>query len=71
MLRISPRNRRSTDDRTLEWGSFYSGGAHASTKILPANGYGAGAGVAAFHRSTTDAVVVLSVFLNPGTGAFA
>jgi hypothetical protein len=33
-------------------------------------GYGAGAGVVAFHRSTTDAVVVLSDFLNPATGAF-
>jgi len=32
--------------------------------------YGAGAAVAAFHRRTTDAVVVLSVFLNPGTGSF-
>src|SRR6185295_12867644 len=32
--------------------------------------YGAGAAVAAFQCSTTDAVVLLSVFLNPGTGAF-
>jgi hypothetical protein len=33
--------------------------------------YGAGASVAAFHRSTTDAVAVLSVFLKPGGGSFA
>src|SRR5207248_7199445 len=33
-------------------------------------GYGAGAGVVAFHLKTTDAVVVLSDFLNPATGAF-
>lgn len=31
---------------------------------------GAGAVVAAFQRSTIDAVVMVSVFLNPGTGAF-
>ena len=30
-----------------------------------------GAAVAAFQRNTTDAVVVLSVFLKPGTGSFA
>jgi hypothetical protein len=29
-----------------------------------------GAGVAAFQRKMTDAVAVLSVLLNPGTGAF-
>ena len=33
--------------------------------------YGAGAGVEAFQRKTTDAVVVLSVFSNPATGSFA
>ena len=32
--------------------------------------HGAGAAVVAFQRNTTDAVVVLSVFLNPGTGSF-
>ena len=32
--------------------------------------HGAGAAVAAFQRNTTDAVVVLSVFLNPGTASF-
>ena len=31
---------------------------------------GYGAAVVAFHRNTTDAVVVWSVFLNPGTGSF-
>src|SRR5437870_1866526 len=32
--------------------------------------YGAGARVVAFQRSTTEAVVVLSVLLKPGTGSF-
>ena len=32
--------------------------------------YCAGAGVLAFHRSTSEAVVVLSVFLKGGTGSF-
>ncbi len=31
---------------------------------------GYGAAVVAVHRNTTDAVVVWSVFLNPGTGSF-
>ena len=32
--------------------------------------YCVGAAVAAFHCMTTEAVVIVSVFLNPATGAF-
>ena len=45
--------------------------ALSRTRRIAGFAYGAGAGVAAFHRTTIDAVVVLSVFLNPGGGSLA
>jgi|KBSMisStaDraftv2_1062788.scaffolds.fasta_scaffold108400_1 hypothetical protein len=44
--------------------------ASRSTALYGLGNSSYGAGVAAFQRSTIDAVVVLSVLLNPGTGAF-
>jgi len=38
--------------------------------VAQKRGYRPGAGRSDFHRKTTEAVVVLSVFLKPGTGSF-
>jgi hypothetical protein len=39
-------------------------------RTLPEQVYGLGAAVAAFQRTTIDAVAVLSFLTNPATGAF-
>jgi hypothetical protein len=56
-------------DRAAKRGSFCHPPERARWQ-KPRSHYGAGAGVEAFQRSTIAAVVVLSVFLKPGTGSF-
>lgn len=58
--------------KNLQYSAHEPAAATSARRIRPSadSRHGAAASVAAFHRITTDAIVVLSVFPNPGTGVF-